>query len=291
MADAASPSAPPTAGVVVVRRIPLVVTLNRPEKKNCFDDEVCRALAAAFRDAADEIEGCDRRPSSDEDDDGGDGIPAAVILTGEGPLFCTGADLSGPPNPLHQSSDLPHHLRWNPVHQMEQVGVPIIGALRGHVITGGFELALACDVILGDETVSFRDTHVKFGLAPCWGLSQRLSLRIGPGRARLLSFTARPVNARKAHEWGLLDELVTEGDVLDRALELADRIGCNDPLMVRRYKRAMVEGGGMEHRRGLQRERELGLAHYLEVVGDGMTFEGAKNFISDGDRPRMQSRL
>lgn len=74
-----------------------------------------------------------KRKGGDEDTDDEANAIAAVIFTGAGNSFCAGADLSGPPNPLHQSSDLPHHLRWNPVHQMGRVGVPIIGALRGHV--------------------------------------------------------------------------------------------------------------------------------------------------------------
>ena len=162
-------------------------------------------------------------------------------------------------------------------------------------------MALACDILVGDVTTSFRDTHVKFGLAPCWGLSQRLSRRIGPGRARLVSLTARTVNAHVAHEWGLLDELIDDsasregvcGDpVLDRAIELANAIAANDPLMVRRYKRAIVEGTNVDHIRGLQRERELGLAHYMEIVGDGQTFEGAKGYITDENRPRVsESKL
>jgi len=180
------------------------------------------------------------------------------------------------------------------------------------VITGGFELALACDILLGDATTSFRDTHVKFGLAPCWGLSQKLSRRIGPGRAKIVSFGARPVGAAKAHEWGLLDELVLDDDgvgssstsslpsakdandaVMRRAIDLADTIGSNDPIMVRRYKRAIVEGTSIDFQKGLQRERELGLAHYLEVVGDGSTFEEAKDFIDDrkGSRGFMGSKL
>ncbi len=169
------------------------------------------------------------------------------------------------------------------------------------VITGGFELAMACDILLGDATTKFRDTHVKFGLAPCWGLSHRLSQRIGLGRAKMVSFSAMPVKADRAYEWGLLDEVVDSSvDISDiegidksnlalhRAIALADSIGANNSLMVRRYKRAIFEGMDT---RGFRRERELGLAHYLEVVGDGSTFEGAKEFISDESRPRMQSKL
>ena len=275
----------------------LIVTLNRPTKKNCFNTSLCHELATVFYEVANEIEGYDAAPVNSEDDSDNEQRLAAVIFTGSGRSFCAGADLSNPPNPLHQSSDLPHHLRYNPVHQMSRVGIPIIGVLRGHVITGGFELALACDILLGDATTTFRDTHVKFGLAPCWGLSQKLSRRIGPGRAKIVSFTAQPLKAGRAYEWGLLDEVIDntntssdEDALMNRAIELAVAIANNNPLMVRRYKRAMVEGGGMEYQKGLQRERELGLAHYLEIVGDGSTFEGAKDFISEG-RTRAQSKL
>lgn len=283
------------------QKLAIIVTINRPDKKNCFNTRVCHKLAQVFHDIAQEIQAYDLHV--DEEGDNGQSINfiAAVIFTGAGTSFCAGADLSDPPNPLHQSSDLPHHLRFNPVHQMGRVGVPIIGAVRGHVITGGFELALACDILIGDSTTKFRDTHVKFGLAPCWGLSQKLSQRIGPGRAKMLSFSAQPLKADIAHNWGLLDEIVDSSTltcdiedmdknnhVLHRAIQLADSIGANDPVMVRRYKRAMVEGMDVT---GLHRERELGLAHYLEVVGDGTTFEDAKDFISSESRPRMQSKL
>lgn len=293
--------------VVVASRVALprsgthavVVKINRPDRLNCFDTEVCRRLAFEFGRIADSVERREKgRRTGDGDDDGGDGDDdefgelAAVILTGEGSSFCAGADLSDPPDPVAQSSDLPHRLAANPVHQMSRVGVPIIAALRGHVITGGFELALACDILIGDTTTKFRDTHVKFGLAPCWGLSQKLQRKISPGRAKILSFTARPLPALIAYEWGLLDEIVLDGaDVLERALEMADAVGCNDTGMVRRYKRAIVEGGMVDLGKGLQRERELGIAHYVEAVGDGMTFEGAKEFISDDGRPRIQSKM
>lgn len=159
------------------------------------------------------------------------------------------------------------------------------------MITGGFELALACDILVGDETVVFRDTHCKFGLAPCWGLSQKLQRRIGPGRAKLASLGAVPIKAQQAHQWGLLDDLVVDGSSsssLDRALEIADYIGKNSSDMVIRYKKAVEEGGSMSLEQGLKRERALGLSHYIEVVGDGETFSSAKEFITDTDRPRSK---
>ena len=125
----------------------IIVSLNRPSKKNCFNTDVSNALAQIFNSIAN---------STDDE-------LAAVIFTGKGKSFCAGADLSNPPNPIVQSSDL--HQDVNPVHHMSRVKVPIIGALHGYVITGGFELALACDILVGDETTVFRDTHCKFGVS------------------------------------------------------------------------------------------------------------------------------
>ena len=131
----------------------ITVTINRPSQKNCFNTEVANALAKIFSDIADNQDGT-------YDD------IAAIIFTGSGDSFCAGADLSNPPNPIEQSSDLHENLKNNPVYQMSRIRVPIIGAVHGYVITGGFELALACDILVGDETTKFRDTHCKFGM---WG--------------------------------------------------------------------------------------------------------------------------
>lgn len=142
---------------------------------------------------------------------------------------------------------------------------------------------------MGDETVVFRDTHCKFGLAPCWGLSQRLPQRVGPGRAKYLSLGAIPIRARQAHDWGLLDVLTAPDETsLDRAVAIADSIAKNQATMVRRYKKVIDEGGATTFGQGLQRERQVGLAHYLEIVGDGQTMDKAKAFIQDEKRPRSR---
>lgn len=251
----------------------IIVTINRPNKQNCFNTNVVYSLANIFHQIA----------NSQSHDP-----LAAVIFTGKGPTFCAGADLSDPPNPLEQSSDLPEALLRNPVYQMSQIPIPIIGAIQGYCITGGFELALACDILVGDTTVKFRDTHVKFGLAPCWGLSQKLSKRIGPGRAKLISYSTRPVDANEAYSWGLIDELVPKGASLDKALEIANTIGQQDLNMVQRYKRALEGGSMLNLGGGLSHERALGMAHYLEAIHDGTTFEQAKEYITSETRPRSK---
>jgi enoyl-CoA hydratase/carnithine racemase len=175
------------------------------------------------------------------------------------------------------------------------------------------ELALCCDILIGDSTVVFRDTHVQFGLAPCWGLSQRLSQRIGPGRAKLISWTAQPIRAALAYEWGLLDELVVVNNddvnkavhgeetdkntpaVLQRALEIAHAIGQNQSTMVQRYKRVMkTTCDDDEFLSTLTRERALALAHYLQVYGTNggetsPTFANAKDFVTSKSRRRRSN--
>ncbi len=94
-----------------------------------------RHSSQVFHAIAQEIQLLDllKLDGHDNDDEESKKSIAAVVFTGEGSSFCAGADLSDPPNPLHQSSDLPHHLKLNPVYQMSKDGAPIIGALRGHV--------------------------------------------------------------------------------------------------------------------------------------------------------------
>ena len=270
-----------TPPVVVLERICIddkgtevaVVTLNRPEALNCFNADVCSALCHIFSHLAKESIKNSRL--------------VCVILTGKGRAFCAGADLSNPPNPLVQSSDLWGDLVQNPIHFMDQIQVPIIGAVHGYCITGGFELALACDFLIGSDETKFKDTHVKFGLAPCWGLSQKLQRRIGPGRAKWISFSAATIPASQALEWGLLNEVVPKNKtVMERALEMAATIAINDNSMVKRYKRAIDEGGAMDLKHGLQRERELGIAHYLTTFDRAK--DNAKDFITDEKRPRSK---
>lgn len=161
--------------------------------------------------------------------------------------------------------------------------MPTIAAVHGFALGGGFELALACDLIVADRTAVVGLPEVSVGVIPGGGGTQLLPRRVGAARAAELVFTARRVEAAEAAGLGLVDQLVDEGTDRDEALALADRIAANSPVGLRAAKRALRLGHGLDLRacsggrgrglavrrllrrpggrgRGLQREAETGVA-------------------------------
>jgi len=114
--------------------------------------------------------------------------------------------------------------------------------VNGFAITGGLELALCCDLVIASNNAFFADTHAILGALPAWGLSQRLSRLIGPYRAKQMSLTAQKIDAAKAHEWGLVAEVVEPNRLMPRAMELAQEIAKLDIDVVARYKH-LIDGG------------------------------------------------
>ena len=201
-----------------------IVTLNRPQAMNALNQALRRALAAAFRDL--------------EADDG----VRAIVLTGAGTrAFTAGLDLKelGQQGLGAANADGPDD---NPVKAIEQTGKPVIGAINGVAITGGFEVALACDVLIGSENARFADTHARVGIMPGWGLSQKLSRLIGPYRARELSLSGNFLDAATAERWGLLNRVVAADALVATATALAHDMAGIAPDFARRYKRLINDG-------------------------------------------------
>ena len=130
----------------------------------------------------------------------------------------------------------------NPAAAVLACRKPVIGAINGVAITGGFELALACDVLICSSAARFADTHARVGILPTWGLSQRLSRLIGPYRAKELSLTGNFVDASTALAWGLVNHVVPHGELLDLAHRLATDIASNDARAVRTIYATYDEG-------------------------------------------------
>lgn len=188
-----------------------VITLNRPERRNAIDQQLLIHLYNAL-DAV--ISRSDIR---------------VAIITGNGPSFCAGLDLGaiGRENlfdPRGDGSDLPDLMR--------ACKKPIIAAVNGHAITGGFELALNCDFIIAAENAQFSDTHARVGIHPGWGMTQLLQQTVGQRRAKQISFTSQPIYAHTALAWGLVNEVLPREHLLDRAKTIAAQIVQADPQLL-----------------------------------------------------------
>jgi enoyl-CoA hydratase len=193
----------PTAGVLVVR-------LNRPEKKNALSAALLTELAGVLRA---------------EFADPGNG---AVVLTGTDPAFCAGVDLDGIAAGVRFPLDA--------VRSLQSAPVPIIAAVNGAAVTGGLELALSCDFRIGSERARFADTHARLGFTPAWGMTARLPQAVGQAWARQISLTGAFVDAATALRIGLLNEVVSHGQLIDRAVELGAMIARSRREAVRRIR-------------------------------------------------------
>lgn len=201
-----------------------VVTMNRPEAMNALSSALRAELAAAME-------------AVDADD-----TVCAVVLTGAGTrAFTAGLDLKelGQQGLGAANAEAP---AANPVKAIEQCRKPVIGAINGVAITGGFEVALACDILLASENARFADTHARVGIMPGWGLSQKLSRRIGISRAKELSLSGNFLDAHTACAWGLVNRVVPADALLPAAKQLAADIASADPGMIEAYK-ALIDDG------------------------------------------------
>ena len=198
------------------------VTLNRPEARNALNRAVRKALPAA-------IERCD----ADDDVD-------VMILTGADPAFCAGVDLkefgSGEVRRGEGFAEVgePRDGRTPFRGALPPHTKPLIGAVNGVAVTGGFEVALNCDFLIASERARFADTHARVGVMPGWGLTVLLAQRIGIGRAKEMSITGNYVDAATALAWGLVNHVVPHDELLAFCRQLAADAVSNDQRGVRR---------------------------------------------------------
>ena len=215
-----------------------LLTLNRPESLNALS----RALMAQLAQAIDRL-------ASDP------GV-RVLILTGAGKAFCAGLDLKELGSGQATVGGREGAVNANdPVSALQRFRGPVIGAINGAAVTGGFELALACDVLLASPQARFADTHARVGIAPGWGLSQKLSRAIGIYRAREVSLTGNWVSAEQAAAWGFVNRVVPAEGLLDAARALArDMLSCV-PEMLLRYKAIIDDGFALPFGEGMALEK------------------------------------
>lgn len=216
-----------------------VLTLNRPQAMNALTVELMTQLARSVDELA------------------ADASVRVLLITGAGKAFCAGLDLKeiGAGQGHLGNGDAERAAR-DPVAAIERFAGPVIGAINGAAVTGGFELALACDVLLASPAARFADTHARVGIAPGWGLSQKLSRAIGPYRAREVSFTGNWVGAEQAAAWGFVNRVVPADQLMAAARALAADMLSTVPEMLLRYKAVIRDGYALPFGDALALERE-----------------------------------
>jgi E-phenylitaconyl-CoA hydratase len=216
-----------------------IFTINRPEVMNALSPAALSELTAAlidFRDNRDLWVG---------------------IITGAGEkAFCTGLDLRGAApgtdlNPGSQGAPQATLVRGL------ELWKPLIAAVNGYALGGGFEIALACDIRLAADTARFGLTEVTLGLIPGWGGTQRLPRTIPFGKAAELMLMGKRIDAQEALNLNLVSKVVPQAELMTTAKEWATQICGLAPLAVQYAKEAMVRGRDMTVAEGLKLESEL----------------------------------
>jgi len=234
-----------------------LVTLNRPDANNALNRDLSQAIIDTFTRLAIATE------------------VRAIVLTGAGRCFCAGVDLKAlTEDPALLSSGMGLGPNSPLVVAMGQCPQPIIGAVNGAAVTGGFELALACDYLYASEHARFADTHARVGILPGWGLSQKLPRIIGINRAREMSLTGNFIDAHRAEAWGLVNRVCPPEMLVSEAVASAGQIADSDPTAVAALKSLMNDG-------------------YCETLGDALVMEGERGnrFAQSVDYSQMANRL
>ena len=218
--------------------------LNRPDKLNTLSIAMRREMAVA-------ITALEADPAV-----------RVLILTGVGRAFTAGLDLDEWAAPGVVAAGAYEH---DAVAALEKFSGPVIGAINGLAITGGLEIALACDLLIAASDARFADTHVQVGLLPGWGGSVRMIDRVGLSRAKELAFTGRFLGADEALVWGLVNRVVAPAQLRAEAEAMARQMLAGVPATLAAYKRLLDQEAATTVGEALRLERAASLANNTPV--------------------------
>jgi enoyl-CoA hydratase/carnithine racemase len=239
----------------------VTVTLNRPERQNRIDAEICQAFSRALMDFRDDPEA------------------RVAIVTGAGEAFSTGADHD---SVLRRWAD--GSFRVPPmIMRGLNIWKPLIAAINGPARGGGLEIALACDIRIASENAYLQMPEVGRGLIPGWGGTQRLPRTVSLNKAAEMIFLATPVTAEEAYRIGLVNKVVSLEQLLPTAKEWAAKICENSPLGIRRAKEAILRGKNVALEDGLSLE----LAFFEEMLQSEDYKEGLRA-VREGRKPEYK---
>ena len=237
-----------------------LVSLNRPEQLNAIDWETLDALRAALNEAARDRTVC------------------TALLTGTGRAFCVGGDIKGFVDLQADPVGFPRFVDAfiAVLTTLRTMDKPVIALVNGVCAAGGLELLLACDFAWAAKSARIGDLHLNYGQIGGAGAMTMLPRLIGPARARELVFSGRLLSSDEAYEWGLVNRIIPDADLLDDAVEFVGSIATKSQETVRSAKDLMNSGMTTDLEAGLRHERTTALLHCL-TLPDSM--EGVTAFV------------
>ena len=229
-----------------------IITMNRPKQLNALSIALRTEMVRTIRELG---------KASDV---------RAVIITGSGRAFSAGVDLkeAGQSGFVLGAGKFSDGGDLDLARAFAACPWPIIGAINGFAITGGFEVALMCDVLVASTEAKFADTHGRVGLMPVWGLSQNLPRLIGVARAKELSLTGNFLDAPTAERWGLVNRVVAPEELLPTAKRLAHEMAQVDGALLKRIKSVIDDGMQLPLNAALKLEIERGTEHNATISAD-----------------------
>ncbi|MFQ5933932.1 MAG: enoyl-CoA hydratase/isomerase family protein [Dehalococcoidia bacterium] len=237
-----------------------VVTLNRPEASNAVDAGVATELKRLVQEIKDDEE------------------VRVVVLTGSGNSFCIGSelDIAAVAGEGAPSQTVKHILDQHRVADaVAGLKCPVIGVINGDAVGQGLELALACDIRLVAQSARLGLDHVKSGLIPWDGATQRLPRQVGRGMALSMILSGEPVDGNEALRIGLVHQVFPADSLLQEATQLAEKIAAFAPIALRYIKEAVNQGMELTLDQGLRLEQDLTLI--LQTTEDRV--EGISAFL------------
>jgi enoyl-CoA hydratase len=245
-----------------------VVTLDRPEALNALNGALLTELRDRLRELAEDAE------------------VRAVVLTGAGErAFAAGADIKEMEQMTVEEARAWAALGHECGRLLETMPKPTIAAVNGFALGGGCELALACDIRYASAAAKLGQPEVSIGIVPGWGGTQRLARAVGTGRAKELVYSGRAVDAEEALRIGLVEAVFPPGDLLGKALELAEALAAKSPLVLAVAKELVNRSARGDLDAGLDAEAES----FARLFGSQDQKEGMRAFVEKRE-PRFAGR-
>lgn len=235
----------------------LHISLNRPDQLNALSQELIQHLSRVFSQAKH------------------DKSIKAVLLTGEGKGFCAGADIKQLAELNGQSGLQFARFAQSVFRQLEILGKPSLAAIHGFAFGGGCELAMAATLRIATQNAVFGQPEIKLGVMPGFGGTQRLPAYIGKGRAMEVCLTGRRFSAEEAFQWGLVNELTDQENLLSRAHSLLHTLLQFSPIALQSIMTSIEQGQALP----LEAGQEIEAAQFAICCTSADKSEGVNAFL------------